>query len=349
MTHEPQLTTVREAHRFDERALAGYLTEHLDGFDGELRVLQFEGGQSNPTFLLSAGGRKYVLRKKPPGRLLPSAHQVDREHRVMKALHHTDVPVPEMLLLCQDDAVIGTPFFVMSYVPGRVMSPQSLAEVSPGETRELYADLNRVLAALHTVDYRAVGLSDYGRPGNYFGRQIARWSKQYQASQTDDIESMDQLMEHLPRRIPPDDTTTIVHGDFRLENMIVHPTEPRIAAVLDWELSTLGHPLADLAYNCMVYHFMAGNGTSLADLAGPKSGVPTEAEYVAEYCRRTGREGIPDWNFYLAFSFFRLASILQGVYQRGIQGNAASSLAIERGRMARRASDIAWSLLQEDA
>ena len=347
MSGRPKLTPIKEAHRFDEAALAGYLRERIDGFDGPIEVLQFEGGQSNPTFLLTTGRMKYVLRKKPSGELLPSAHQVDREYRVMKALKGSGVPVPEMLLLCQDESVIGTAFFVMEHVEGRVMSDPALPDFSPDERREMYRDMNRVLAALHGVDYEAVGLGDFGKPGNYFSRQIGRWTRQYQAAKTDDIESMDRLIEYLPRNVPQDDVTTIAHGDYRLENMIVHPTGPRVLAVLDWELSTLGHPLADLAYNCMGYRIPLTGRNSLAGVAGPESGIPTEAEYVAEYCRRTGRAGIPDFNFYLAFSFFRLASILQGVYKRGIQGNAASVKAIERGRLARLVSDVAWSIIQE--
>ncbi|UCF92157.1 MAG: phosphotransferase [Desulfobacterales bacterium] len=348
MSNDEKIIPVRDGHRFDEGALAEYLKARLEGLDGPLIVLQFEGGQSNPTFLLRAGTKQYVLRKKPPGKLLPSAHQVEREYRVMNALAPTDVPVPRMQLLCEDAGVIGTPFFVMEYVRGRVMGDLTLPDLSPAARRAVYTDMNRVLAALHGVDYAALGLTDYGKPGNYFGRQIRRWSKQYQAAQTDDIPSMDRLMEYLPRRVPEEDTTCIVHGDYRMENMLFHPTRSEVVALLDWELSTLGHPLADLAYNCMPYHFSPPGQPRLADLTGAQTGIPTEADYVAEYCRRTGREAIPNWNFYLAFSFFRLASILQGVYKRGILGNASSAEALERGRLARETSDIAWSLLATD-
>jgi aminoglycoside phosphotransferase (APT) family kinase protein len=346
MSNEAQLIPVREAHRFDETALAVYLEAHLDGFSRPLSVMQFEGGQSNPTFLLSTDYRKYVLRKKPPGKLLPSAHQVDREYRVMKALEPTDVPVPKMVLLCEDDAVIGTTFFVMEYVNGRLFSNLTLPAMSAEERRALYYEMTRVLAALHSIDYVALGLSDFGKPGNYFARQIARWSKQYEATQTDHMPSMENLMEYLPRYIPEDDTTCIAHGDYRMENMLFHPTESRMMALLDWELSTLGHPLGDLAYSCMPYHFGLAGTPSLVGVAGPETGIPTESEFIEEYCRQTGRDSIPNWNFYLAFAFFRLASILQGVYKRGLMGTASSTRALERGRLARKTSDIAWSFIE---
>ena len=346
MNTEAKLTPVREAHRFDESRLAEYLKTHLDGFCEPLRILQFEGGQSNPTYLLDCGDQKYVLRKKPPGKLLPSAHQVDREFRVMKALENTDVPVPGMFLLCEDETVIGTTFFIMEYVEGRLLGNVTLPGLSPAERRAIYLEMIRVLAALHSVDYEALGLSDFGKPGNYFARQIGRWSRQYVSAKTDQIDSMENLMNYLPQNVPPDDTTCIVHGDYRMENMLFHPTEPRILALLDWELSTLGHPLGDLAYSCGPYHFnMAGN-PSLVGVCGPESGIPNESEFVAEYCHRTGRKSIPNWNFYMAFSFFRLASILQGVYKRGLMGTASSTQALERGRLTRSTSDLAWSFIE---
>jgi aminoglycoside phosphotransferase (APT) family kinase protein len=346
MSTEAKLTPVREAHRFDEAALAQYLKAELDGFCEPFSILQFEGGQSNPTFLLDCGDHKYVLRKKPPGKLLPSAHQVDREYRVMKALEHTEVPVPGMDLLCEDETVIGTTFFVMEYVEGRLFEDVTLPGLSPEERRAIYFEVNRVLAALHSVDYAALGLSDFGKPGNYFARQIARWSKQYVAARTDDIPSMEKLMEYLPQNVPEDDTTCIAHGDYRMENMLFHPNEPKILALLDWELSTLGHPLGDLAYICGPYHFeMAGN-RSLVGICGPQTGIPTESEFVAEYCRRTGRAGIPNRSFYMAFAFFRLASILQGVYKRGLMGTASSTHALQRGKLAREISDLAWSFIE---
>ena len=346
MKSDEKLIPVRNAHQFDEAGLTEYLATHLEGFKGPLRVQQFEGGQSNPTFLLSTDDQQYVLRKKPPGKLLPSAHQVEREYRVMKALAKTDVPVPEMLLLCKDHAVIGTPFFIMEYVHGRLLEDFTLPNQSPQERRAIYLDVVRVLAALHSLNYADLGLDDFGKPGNYFSRQIGRWSKQYVAAKTDEIVSMEKLMAYLPENVPDDDTSCIVHGDYRMGNMLFHPTEPRVVAMLDWELSTLGHPLGDLGYSCMPYHSGVAGPISLEGLAGPQSGIPTQAEFIAEYCRLTGRESIPNLNFYLAFSFFRLASIVQGVYKRGIMGNASSTEALEKGRLARQIADIAWGLLE---
>jgi len=347
MSTAAKLTPVREAHRFNEAALAEYLKVELDGFCEPFSILQFEGGQSNPTFLLNCGDHKFVLRKKPPGKLLPSAHQVDREYRVMKALEHTDVPVPEMYLLCEDERVIGTTFFVMAYVEGRLFGDLTLPGMSRADRRAIYDEMIRVLAALHSADYVALGLSDFGKPGNYFARQIGRWSKQYVASQTDHIPSMQHLMEYLPRNVPEDDTTCIAHGDYRMENMLFHPNEPKILALLDWELSTLGHPLGDLAYSCAAYHFQTAVGSSLVGIAGSETGIPTESEFVAEYCRRAGRPDIPNWNFYMAFAFFRLASILQGVYKRGLMGIASSNQALQRGKLARETSDLAWSFIEK--
>jgi aminoglycoside phosphotransferase (APT) family kinase protein len=346
MKSDEKLIPIRDAHRFDEGALGEYLQDKLEGYTGPLIVRQFEGGQSNPTFLIRCGGKKYVLRKKPPGKLLPSAHQVEREYRVMKALEKTDVPVPKMLLLCEDDAVIGTPFFIMEYVHGRVLADFTLPNKSPQERRAIYLDVVRVLAALHTVNYADLGLEDFGKPGNYFSRQIGRWSKQYIAAKTDEIVSMERLMAYLPDNVPDDDTSCIVHGDYRMGNMLFHPTGPRIVAMLDWELSTLGHPLGDLGYSCMPYHSKVAGPFSLQGLAGPQSGILSEEEFVAEYCRLTGRDGIANFNFYLAFSYFRLAGILQGVYKRGIMGNASSTAAMEKGRLAREIADLAWSLLE---
>jgi aminoglycoside phosphotransferase (APT) family kinase protein len=346
MKTEAKLTPVRDAHRFDEVALVEYLKVYLDDFCRPLTVLQFEHGQSNPTFLLTAGNKQYVLRKKPPGKLLPSAHQVDREYRVMKALAHTEVPVPIMYHLCEDETVMGTSFFVMEYVDGRLFRDLTLPGISPHERRAIYLEMIRVLAALHSVDYVALGLVDFGKPGNYFARQVGRWSKQYVASKTDHIPSMENLMNYLPQNVPQDDTTCIAHGDIRLENMLFHPSEPKMLALLDWELSTLGHPLGDLAYSCGPYHFSMAGNRSLVGIAGSETGIPTESEFVEEYCRQTGRESIPNWNFYMAFAFFRLASILQGVYKRGLMGTASSTHALERGRLTRSTSDLAWSFIE---
>ena len=340
-----QTTPVRSGHAVDAAALELYLRAHLDGFRGPLEIRQFEGGQSNPTYFLRASSGDYVLRKKPAGQLLPSAHQVEREFRVMMALADTTVPVPRTLLMCDDAAVIGTPFFVMACVDGRVFRQPHMPGVSAAERSAMYDNMADVLARLHSVDVNLVGLGDFGKPGNYYQRQIARWSQQYVAAKTGEIPSMDRLVEWLPAHIPQDTETTIVHGDYRVENLIFHRTEPRIVAILDWELSTLGHPLADLSYNCLSYHLPAEALGIVAGEDADRDGMPDEKSYVEAYCRRTGRPRIPDWNFYLAFSMFRLASILQGVYARGLQGNAASRYALERGAAARLIADKAWSLV----
>jgi aminoglycoside phosphotransferase (APT) family kinase protein len=347
------LTPVRANHAFDEARLADYMKNHVDGYRGPARLLQFEGGQSNPTFhITDAGGRMYVLRKKPPGKLLPSAHQVDREYRVIKALaDHTDVPVPRPYALCQDDQVIGTAFYIMEFTPGRVLADPKMPGIPPADRGKIFDSMNDVLARIHNVDYRAVGLADFGREGQYIQRQIARWSSQYDLARTEHIEAMEALKQWLPANIPPGDETRINHGDYRLGNTIVHPTEPRIVAVLDWELSTLGHPLADLAYNCMMYHFGEGFGASggYAGVDLRTFGVPTEAEYLAAYARRTGRKQVPSWEFYLAFSLFRLAAIVQGVYKRGLDGNASSETATKYGNRAKAMADLAWSIVQKKA
>ena len=334
------LVEVREAHRFDVQALDRYLAQHLPGYAGTPEIKQFEGGQSNPTFLMTSGDRRYVLRKKPPGTLLPTAHMIEREYRVYRALEDTDVPVPKAHLLCEDASIIGTTFYVMDFVEGRNFRDVTLRDLSPADRRAVYDDMGRVLAALHSVDYKAKGLADYGKPGNYFERQIGRWTKQYVAAKTHDIEPMDRLMEWLPKNVPADDTTTIVHGDYQLYNLLYHPTEPRVVALLDWELSTLGHPMADLAYNCMKYH--THEAAALAE-----AGVPGEDEFIATYCKRAGRERIPHWNFYVAFGFFRLASIVQGVYKRGLQGNASSSAALSMKGVVDQTAATGWQVAQK--
>jgi len=352
MTEKEEIREVRSAHRFDEAVLADYLKEHINGFSGKLSVKQFGYGQSNPTYFLTddATGRHFVLRKKPPGKLLPSAHAVDREYRVIKALGKTDVPVPDVHLLCQDESIVGTPFYVMDHVEGRIFRNPTVREAADTEERAAIIEaMIDTLARIHLVDWDALGLADFGKPGNYMARQTGRWSKQYMASKTDDIESMERLMSWLAENVPDDDTTSVVHGDFRLENMIVHPTEPRVIAVLDWELSTLGHPLADLAYSCMLYHIPADANQKFGFLGIDlkKMGIPNEDAFVASYCRKTGRENIPDWTFYIAFSLFRIAAIVQGVYKRGLDGIASASDAKTYGEMVKGVADIAWALVQK--
>ncbi|MDO8421893.1 MAG: phosphotransferase [Parvibaculum sp.] len=346
---EADLGEVREAHRFDVKRLEEYARGAVKGFSGTLEVQQFSGGQSNPTYLLTetqAGGiKRYVLRKKPPGVLLASAHQVDREYRVMKALETTDVPVPHMYALCEDDSVIGTAFYIMEYLEGRVFSDSTLPECSESERRALYSNMAETLAKLHAVDYEAVGLGEFGRPGNYFERQIGRWIKQYRGAQTTDVPSMEALIEYLPAHIPSEPSVTIAHGDYRIGNVMFHPTEPRIIAVLDWELCTIGHPLADVAYNCM-YDFLGVAGAATEVDRDKTPGIPTDAEFAAEYCRFAGRDSIEDWNFYLAFSMFRLASISQGVYKRGLDGNASSERAMTLGDACAKLANAAWAIVQ---
>jgi aminoglycoside phosphotransferase (APT) family kinase protein len=345
MTQMPADTRpVAANNAIDGARLAAWLALNVAPLDGPLEIAQFKGGQSNPTYLLAAGRQRYVLRRKPPGKLLPSAHAVDREFRVIRALADTDVPVAKALALCEDEAVIGTAFYVMEYVSGRVFWDPQLPDLAPAERTLVHDEINRVIAALHRVDYVAVGLGDYGRPGEYIARQVARWSKQYQASETEKIEAMDRLIAWLPENIPVGDETRIVHGDYRIDNVIFHPTEPRILAVLDWELSTLGHPLADFAYHCMVWRIPPGTFRGLGGLDLAALGIPSERDYVAAYCRRTGRDGIEprDWEYYMAYNMFRIAAIAQGVMARALQGNASSAQALETGRAARPLAELAW-------
>ena len=324
-------------------ALAEYMRQNVDGFTGDLEVRQFRGGQSNPTYYLTAGGREYVMRRKPPGNLLPSAHAVDREYRVITALGQTDVPVPRTYALCTDEAVIGTWFYVMECVHGRIFWDLSLPDLDPAERRAIFDATNDVMARLHQVDYEQVGLGEFGRPGNYFARQINRWTKQYQASVTEQITAMDRLIEWLPENIPAGDETSIVHGDYRLDNMVVHPTEPRVLAVFDWELSTLGHPLGDFAYHCMSWRIPASLFRGLGGLDLVSLGIPSEADYVAAYCRRTGRERIENWAFYMAYNMFRLAGIAQGIVGRVRDGTAASDHATEMAARVRPLAEMGWA------
>ncbi|HET6565882.1 MAG TPA: phosphotransferase [Xanthomonadales bacterium] len=333
-------------HQLDDAALAAWLKQHLPGFTGPLQSKKFAGGQSNPTYLIQSPSGQFVLRRKPPGELLKSAHAVDREFRVLKALHGSDVPVAKPVLLCEDDSVIGSMFYLMEFVEGRVFWDPALPELEKPQRGEAFFEMLRVLAAIHDIDLEAAGLTDFGYPGNYFERQTGRWSKQYRAAETETIEEMDYLIDWLPKNLPEDDgMVSLIHGDFRLDNFIFHPQEIRILAVLDWELSTLGHPLADLAYYCMCLrlprdHRMKG----LAGMPIAELGIPDEQALVDRYCEIRGLPGITRWNFYLAFSMFRLASICQGVMKRAIDGNAANDEAITTGRMARPLAELGASL-----
>jgi aminoglycoside phosphotransferase (APT) family kinase protein len=343
----PGAELVPPLQAFDVAALARYLRREIGPFDGDLAVAQFQGGQSNPTYRIEAGERRYVLRRKPPGKLLPSAHAVEREYRVMAALANTDVPVPAMVALCEDESVIGTAFYVMEHVSGRILWDPSLPGLSPRERAAHYDELNRVLAALHRVDPSSVGLESFGRPGTYVERQVARWSKQYEgaaAAGAPRIDAMDRLIEWLPKHVPQDDETSIVHGDYRLDNVVFDPVEPRIVAVLDWELSTLGHPLSDLAYQAMAWRLSPEQFRGLAGVDLAALGIPSEREYVAAYCKRTGRDGIAEWESYLVFNMFRIAAILHGVLARALQGNAASQNALDMGGRARGLAETAWAL-----
>jgi aminoglycoside phosphotransferase (APT) family kinase protein len=336
--------TVRNAHRFDTGALEAWMAREVPGFIPPLTVEQFKGGQSNPTYKLTAAGAAYVLRRKPPGKLLPGAHAVDREYRVLAALGQQGFPVPRVHGLCLDETVIGTPFYVMDMVEGRIFWEADFPQVGPEERPAYFDAMNAVMAALHRIDPAAAGLADYGRPGNYFERQIGRWSKQYLGDvEAGRVASMDRLVEWLPANIPAgDDEVRVIHGDFRCDNMIFHPTEPRVLAVLDWELSTLGHPLADFTYHLMVYRMPAGASTGLAGKDLAALNIPSEADYVAAYCRRTGRDGIPDLDFYMAFNMFRLAAIVHGIKGRLARGTAASAHADRMAAGLEPLADLAW-------
>ena len=336
-------------HSLDTQKLAAYLEQQVPGFKGPLTAEKFPGGQSNPTYAVSAESGRYVLRRKPPGLLLKSAHAVDREFKVIAALADTEVPVAKVYHLCEDESVIGSMFFLMEFVDGVVHWDATLPDLDNEQRRVMYDEMNRALAAMHSVDIDAVGLADFGKPGNYFERQIGRWSKQYRAAETGTIEAMEQLLKWLPDNLPADDgKISLVHGDYRLDNMMFHATEPRILAVVDWELSTLGHPYADLAYQCMQWRLPPGG--SLSGLQGEDRaalGIPSEEEYVARYCERMGIDTIENWTFYLAFSFFRLAAILQGVKKRALDGNASNDQALEMGALVEPLASAATALISD--
>ena len=347
---------VSEAHSFDIATLEAWLTQHLAGFKGPLTVEMFKGGQSNPTYKLITPSQSYVMRAKPGpvAKLLPSAHAIEREFKVMGGLFGTDVPVAQMHVLCEDERIIGRAFYVMEFVQGRVLWEQTLPDMTNTQRADIYDEMNRVIAALHTVPFAQRGLADYGRPGNYFERQIGRWSKQYVASVTQPIPEMDKLMDWLPNNMPAsardESKVSIVHGDYRLDNLMFHASEPRVLAVLDWELSTIGHPLADFSYHCMAWHIPPGTFRGIGGVDVKSLGIPTEDEYIRRYCDRTGlttpADLKADWNFYLAYNMFRIAAILQGIAKRVEAGTASSAQAKASGAGARPMAELAWKFAQ---
>jgi aminoglycoside phosphotransferase (APT) family kinase protein len=343
---------VAERHRVDPVRLSAWMTDQVEGFSGPLEVEQFRGGQSNPTYLLKTPQRRYVMRSKPApvAQLLPSAHAIEREYRVMDALYRMGVPVPRMLAQCADESILGRAFFIMEFIEGRVLWDQTLPGFDRAGRAAIYDEMNRVMAALHAVDPAAAGLGDYGRPGNKLARQVDRWSRQYRASETETIEAMDRLIDWLPAHLPDSSGVAVVHGDFRMDNLVFHPTEPRVLAVLDWELSTLGDPLADFSYHCLSWHIPPDRFRGIAgeDIAG--LGIPAEADYVRRYAERTGRVAVsgamalPDWDVYIAYNLFRLAAILQGIMKRHVEGIAASEQAAEAGSRARWLAETGWAI-----
>ncbi len=354
---------VADRHAFDESRLLDYLRPRVEGFGPSMSVEQFKGGQSNPTFRLSCGDRHFVLRRKPPGVLLPSAHAVEREFRVIRALVDSEVPVARAHLLCEDADVIGSAFYVMDCVEGRILWDPSLPAMTPAQRHEIFDEMNRVIAALHRVDPAAVGLADYGKPADYVARQVARWTRQYRAAETENIAAVDRLIEWLPQHLPADDgdvsKARIVHGDYRLDNVVFHPTEPRILAVLDWELSTLGDPLVDFAYHCMSWRMPVGAARGLAGVDLAALGIPAEADYLRRYLDRVRGsadrsasqlgDSVSDaqWAYYMVFNMFRLVGILQGITARSLQGNASSSRAAQAGKRTRPLAEQAWALAQQ--
>ena len=343
---------VSKQHEFDVQALATWLYTSTGADFGAMTIEQFKGGQSNPTFKLVTPERAYVMRAKPgpAAKLLPSAHMIEREFEVMTGLAKdikANIPVPKTVALCSDEAVIGRAFFVMEMVEGRVLWDPALPGMTPPERGAIFDEMNAVIARLHQVDYAAIGLANYGKAGNYFERQISRWIKQYRASETEKIDAMDKLIDWLPQHIPAGEETCIVHGDYRLDNLILHPTEPRILAILDWELSTLGHPLADFAYHCMTWHVPPSAFRGLAGLDLEALGIPAQKAYITQYCQRTGRtDGIENFEYYLAYNMFRMAGILQGIMKRVVDGTAASEQAVAMGKAARPIAELGWKVAE---
>ncbi|MCY7389364.1 MAG: phosphotransferase [Burkholderiales bacterium] len=340
---------VSSRQQFSTDALAAWMLSHVAGFEGPLSIEQFKGGQSNPTFKIITPGTTYVMRSKPgaAAKLLPSAHAIEREFQVMAALGDADMPVAKMMALCDDESVIGRAFFIMEFVDGRVLWNPALPGMTTTGRAAIFDEMNHVIARLHQVDFAAIGLADFGKAGNYFERQIGRWSKQYRASETEKIEAMDKLIEWLPLHIPPGEETSIVHGDYRMDNLIFHPTEPRGLAILDWELSTLGHPLADFAYHCMTWHVPPNAFRGLAGIDLAALGIPDFKSYVASYCQRTGRAGIENFEYYLAYNLFRMAGILQGIMKRVVDGTAASEQAVAMGKAARPLAELGWKVAEK--
>ncbi|MCP4753062.1 MAG: phosphotransferase [Proteobacteria bacterium] len=336
---------VRPGYELDTDALQRYMEKNVEGYSGLLEIGQFKGGQSNPTYLLAAGGKHYVLRRKPSGVLLKSAHAVDREYRVITALAQTDVPVAKTFALCTDETVIGTWFYIMDYVEGRIF--WTYENIPPNERGEVFDAMVDTIARLHQADYERIGLGDFGRQGNYFARQISIWSKQYQASITESYPGMDKLIQWMNDRIPDNEETSIVHGDFRLDNLIFHPTEPRILAILDWELSTLGHPLSDFSYQCMAWRLQPGALRGMAGLDYHALELPTEKEYVDAYCRRTDRDSIKNAEYYVAFNIFRVAAISFGILGRVRDGTASSQQAKTMADLAEPLAELGWSLVKD--
>ncbi|MFP6807615.1 MAG: phosphotransferase [Pseudomonadales bacterium] len=332
---------VQERHQFDVNALQSYMEENVKGFSGELSVEEFAGGQSNPTYMLTANGQSYVMRRKPPGELLKSAHAVDREYRILTALQDADVPTAKTYAMCTDDSVVGTWFYVMEYLDGRVIWDATAGPYAPRERGEFWDSANDAIARLHNVDFTAVGLSDYGKHSDYLQRQLSRWGGQYEYTKTEDNPYMDNLIEYLPKNIPDDDSCTIVHGDPQIANMMMHAERNEVIGILDWELSTLGSPLSDFAYLCRPYRD-ALRGADLAAL-----GIPSEEAYVEAYCKRTGRSGIDNWDYYLAFNMFKLAAILQGIAKRVLDGTAASERAVAAGAGAMNMAKTAWAQIDK--
>ncbi len=331
----------------DLARLQAWLCDHVAGYAGTPVLERFEGGQSNPTFKLTAPSGAYVLRRKPAGALLASAHAVDREFRVLRALDGTAVPVARPYALCEDAAILGSSFYVMDFVPGRVFWEPTLPGLTPDERTAIFAAMGNTIAALHRLDYRAVGLEGFGRPANYLARQIDRWTKQYRASETETLEAMDRLIDWLPRHIPARDAAGIVHGDYRMDNLIFHPSEPRVVAVLDWELSTIGDPMADFACHVMTWRIPAGVFRGLAGVDLAALGIPSEAAYVAAYLDRTGQTSVAEWETYIVFGMFRLAAILQGIRKRALDGTAASNAALDVGARAAPIARQAWDLARD--